>query len=153
MRPLHTRLNARLLTWPAALYIAFIFLWYEQYKLTGNQGSVDLFTTITDWLYLDGYEKPFRLTVATAEIIASVLVLIPLTRMYGAVLSLGIISGAIFFHVASPLGIDPYQDGATLFKEACAVWVCSAFILACHRQELIAVARAWLGHPPIHATS
>lgn len=135
----------RLLTWPAALYIAFIFLWYEQFKLTGNQGSVDLFTTITDWLYLDGYEKPFRLGVATAEIIASVLVVIPATRMYGALLSFGIISGAIFFHVASPLGIDPYGDGGTLFKEACAVWVSSAFILAYHRWDLAGIARAILG--------
>lgn len=142
---------ARLLTWPAALYIAFIFLWYEQYKLTGNQGSVDLFTVITDWLYLDGYEKPFRLTVAIAEIIASVLVVIPLSRMYGAILSFGIISGAIFFHVVSPLGIDPYDDGARLFKEACAVWLCSVFILASYRAELIATARAWLHHAPIQA--
>lgn len=153
MQSIQTLLNRRTLTWPAALYIAFIFLWYEQYKLTGNQGSVDLFTTITDWLYLDGYEKPFRLTVATAEIIASVLVVIPFTRAYGAVLSLGIISGAIFFHVASPLGIDPYQDGGKLFKEACAVWACSAFIIACYRQKLIAIGRTWLGHPPIHATT
>jgi hypothetical protein len=30
----------RLLVWPAALYIAGILLWYEQYKLTGNPGSV-----------------------------------------------------------------------------------------------------------------
>lgn len=135
----------RLLTWPAALYIAFIFLWYEQYKLTGNQGSVDLFTVITDWLYLDGYEKPFRLSVAIGEIIASVLVVIPMTRMYGAVLSLGIISGAIFFHVASPLGIDPYDDGAKLFKEACAVWLCSAFIILSYRDDMLRIARDRLG--------
>ena len=135
----------RLLTWPAALYIAFIFLWYEQYKLTGNQGSVDLFTIITDWLYLDGYEKPFRLSVAVAEIIASVLVVLPWTRMYGAGLSLGIISGAILFHVASPLGIDPYNDGARLFKEACAVWVLSVFILAAYRNEALALLRQVTG--------
>ena len=134
----------RLLTWPAALFIAFIFLWYEQYKLTGNQGSVELFTILSDWLYLDGYEKPFRLTVATAEIIASVLVVIPLTRMYGAVLSFAIISGAIFFHVASPLGIDPYNDGATLFKEACGVWLCAVFIMASYRAELMALVQRWL---------
>ncbi|MGE0223869.1 MAG: hypothetical protein AB7F35_00340 [Acetobacteraceae bacterium] len=134
----------RLLTWPASLYIAYIFLWYEQYKLTGNLGSVELFTTITDWLYLDGYEKPFRLTVATAEIIASVLVVVPATRMYGATLALGIISGAIFFHVASPLGIDPYNDGATLFKEACAVWLCAVFILVSYREEAMETVQGWL---------
>jgi len=29
--------------------------------------------------------------------------------MHGALLTMGIMSGAIFFHVASPLGIDPYN--------------------------------------------
>ena len=128
----------RLLTWPAAFVVAGILLWYEQYKLTGNPGSVELFTTISDWLYLDGYEKPFRLSVAIAEIIASVLVLIPVTRMYGALFALGIMSGAIFFHVVSPLGVDPYNDGGQLFKQACLVWLCSVFILVSYRNEGIA---------------
>lgn len=131
----------RLLTWPAALLIAFIFLWYEQFKLTGNEGSVELFTTLSNWLYLDGYEKPFRLSVAVGEIIASVLVVIPPTRMFGAALSLGIISGAIFFHIASPLGIDPYNDGGTLFKQACVVWLCAVFILVSYRAEGMAFLR------------
>jgi len=43
-----------------------------------------------------------------------------------------------------PLGIDPYNDGRTLFKEACAVWVSSVFILASYRAELIALAQRWL---------
>ena len=125
----------RLLTWPAALYIAGILLWYEQYKLTGNEGSVWLFTVLSDWLFLDGYEKPFRLFVASMEIAASALVIIPYTRMWGAALALGVMSGAIFFHVVSPLGIDPYHDGGALFKEACAVWLCATFILVSYRAE------------------
>ncbi len=126
----------RLLTWPAALFIAGILLWDEQYKLTGNPGSVWLFTVLSDWLFLHGYEKPFRLLVASAEITASVLVVIPPTRMWGALLALGIMSGAIFFHVVSPLGIDPYNDGASLFKEACEVWLASLFILLVYRREV-----------------
>jgi hypothetical protein len=42
----------RALTWPAAFYVAFIFLFYEQYKLTGNEGSVMLFQTLADWLHI-----------------------------------------------------------------------------------------------------
>jgi uncharacterized membrane protein YphA (DoxX/SURF4 family) len=125
----------RLLTWPAAFYIAGILLWYEQYKLTGNPGSVWLFTVLSDWLFISGYEKPFRLFVASMEIAASVLVVIPYTRMWGAALALGVMSGAIFFHVVSPLGIDPYHDGGALFKEACTVWLCAAFILLSYRAE------------------
>ncbi|MCW3474288.1 hypothetical protein [Limobrevibacterium gyesilva] len=133
------------LTWVAALYIAYVLLWYEQYKLTGNEGSVWLFTVLSDWLFLHGYEKPFRLSVATAEIIASVLVLVPYTRMYGAALALCIMSGAIFFHVVSPLGIDPYGDGGQLFTRACVTWVAAAFILVAYRAELRALIRLLSG--------
>ena len=141
------------LTGPAALWIAYIFLWYEQYKLTGHPGSVWLFQTLADWLFIGGYEKPFRLSVAIAEIVASVLVVIPRTRMWGAALSFGIISGAIFFHVFSPVGIDPFDDGAQLFKEAVAVWFASAFILVVMRNEVRAVlGRIGLLPAPVAAT-
>jgi hypothetical protein len=135
----------RLLNWPAAFYIAGILLWYEQYKLTGNPGSVWLFTVLSDWLYISGYERPFRLFVACMEITASVLVVIPWTRMSGAALALGVMSGAIFFHLVSPLGIDPYHDGGALFKEACTVWLCAAFILLSYRDEARAIIAGLLG--------
>ena len=132
----------RLLAWPAALFIAGILLWYEQFKLTGNLGSVWLFTVLTDWLGVHGYEKAMRWGVGLAEIAASLLVVVPRWRLYGALLGLGIMSGAIFFHLVSPLGIDPYHDGGKLFKEACGVWLASAFILFVQRDELLALVRA-----------
>ena len=135
----------KLLTWPAALFVAGILLWYEQYKLTGADGSVWLFTVLSDWIGLHGFEKPFRLSVATAEIIASVLIVLPRTRIAGAALALGIMSGAIFFHLVSPLGIDPYGDGGALFTEACEVWLCSAFVLFAWRREASALVQRWTG--------
>lgn len=134
----------KLLTWPAALFIAGILLWYEQFKLTGNQGSVELFQTLADWLAIPAYEKPFRLGVGIAEVVASVLVVIPATRVAGAGLALAIMSGAIFFHVVSPLGIDPYHDGGVLFKQACAVWACAAYILFACRAEAVSLARRFV---------
>ena len=131
----------RLSAWPAAFSIAGILLWYEQFKLTGNPGSVWLFTVLSDWLGIHGYEKPLRWGVGLAEIVASLLVLVPRTRLPGALLALGIMSGAIFFHVLSPLGIDPYRDGGKLFEEACGVWLASAFLLLVHRRELMALLR------------
>jgi len=86
-----------------------------------------------------------RLGVASAEILASVLVVIPPTRILGAALALGIMSGAIFFHLVSPLGIDPYGDGGGLFKEACEVWLCAAFILAVRHDEASALVRRVVG--------
>jgi uncharacterized membrane protein YphA (DoxX/SURF4 family) len=131
----------RWLTWPAALYAAGILLWYEQYKLTGADGSVYLFTILSDWLFIHGHEKAFRLTVACAEIVASVLIVLPWTRVYGAAFALAIMSGAIFFHTVSPLGIDPYHDGGQLFMVACEVWLCAAFILAVRWADVRATVR------------
>lgn len=122
--------------WTAAGYIAFILLWYEQYKLTGHPGSVGLFTTLTDWAGFPGYEKVMRLGVAICEIIASIVILIPATQALGAIGALMIMTGAIFFHIVTPLGVDPYGDGGILFKEACAVWTCAWLVLWWRRDQI-----------------
>jgi uncharacterized membrane protein YphA (DoxX/SURF4 family) len=136
VRPRITAL-LHLLCWPAAIWIAYELLWYEQFKLTGNEGSVYLFTILSDWLGTPGGEKPFRLFVASMEIAAAVLVLIPRTQTVGGLFTLGIMSGAIFFHTVSPLGIDPYGDGGVLFKEACFTWLMALFIVAVRREALL----------------
>ncbi|MDI3307256.1 MAG: DoxX family protein [Acetobacteraceae bacterium] len=131
----------RLLCWPAAIWIAYELLWYEQFKLTGNEGSVYLFTILSDWLGTPGGEKPFRLFVGIIEILASLLVLIPRTQALGGLLTVGIMGGAIFFHTVSPLGVDPYGDGGVLFKEACFTFLMGLFIAWVRRDDLLVLAR------------
>ncbi len=132
----------RLLVWAAAIWIAYEFLWYEQYKLTGNQGSIDgVFQPLANWFGIPAHEKPIRLGVAILEIIASILVLIPRSRILGAGLALGTMSGAIFFHTIGPIGIDPYGDGGKLFKEACFTWCMAALILWLERDAVQALLR------------
>ena len=131
-------LNARIakfLPWPLAVWIAFIFIWYLQYKFTGHDGSTYLFTILTDWLGVPGHEKAMRIGVGTAELVAALLLFVPRLQVVGAALALGIMSGAIFFHLVSPLGVDPYGDGGKLFKEACLTWLAAAAILALRRRE------------------
>ena len=77
----------------------------------------------------------------------SILLLIPRTRLPGALLTLAIMSGAIFFHVVSPLGIDPYGDGGALFKEACWSWLSAAILLAIYRRELAALIAGLMARP------
>lgn len=130
-----------LLAWAAALWIAGEFLWYEQYKLTGNQGSIDgVFQPLATWFGIPAHEKPIRLFVASLEIVAALLVLVPRTQALGALLALGLMSGAIFFHTIGPIGIDPYGDGGGLFKEACFTWAMAVLILCIRRRELGALA-------------
>ncbi|MBI1774655.1 MAG: DoxX family protein [Proteobacteria bacterium] len=131
----------KLVPWLLAVYIAYIFVWYLQFKFTGGEGSIWLFTVLTDWLGAHGYEKVMRIGTGTAELVASILVLIPATQIIGAALSCGIMAGAIFFHVVSPLGIDPYQDGGELFKEAVTVFLAGLVILALRREEVVRLIR------------
>lgn len=130
---------AKYLVWPLALWIAYIYVWYLQYKFAGHPGSTYLFTVLTDWLGLPGHEKAMRIATGAAELVASIMLFVPRLQLAGALFSLGIMSGAIFFHVVSPLGIDPYNDGGVLFKEACATWAASAAIVVLHHREALAV--------------
>ena len=131
----------RLLAWAPALWIAYEFTWYQQFKLTGHPGSVDfIFQPLADWFGIPGHEKAIRLGVASMEILASVLVLVPLTRVWGGLLTIGLMSGAIFFHAIGPIGIDPYGDGGMLFKEAIFTWAMGVVVVAAHRHDLAPLA-------------
>jgi hypothetical protein len=141
----------RLLAWVLAAFVAGIFLWYLQFKFTGHPGSVDLFTTLTDWLGFHGHEKFMRIGTGSMELLASIMLVIPATQVIGAAMSLAIMSGAIFFHLASPLGVDPYGDGGVLFKEACAVWLSSVVILVIHRRQAVALLGRYLPFLPLPA--
>ncbi len=131
---------SRLVSLGLAGWITYVFVWYLQYKFGGAEGSVWLFTVLTDWLGLPGHEKAMRIGTGVAELAAALLVLAGPTRVVGAGMSLAIMSGAIFFHLATPLGIDPYDDGGVLFSEACLTWLAAAAILWIEREQTLALA-------------
>ncbi|MEO1576658.1 MAG: hypothetical protein AAFU65_17055, partial [Pseudomonadota bacterium] len=70
----------------------------------------------------------------SAELVASVLLLASLVarfrplRLFGALLTLGIISGAIVFHLFTPLGVVVEGDGGLLFGMAVGVWLSAAYL-------------------------
>src|SRR5215469_8768149 len=143
---------SRLLDWLAAAisaWIAFVFVWYLQFKFTGDDGSVWLFTILTDWLGFHGYEKVMRIGTGSAELLAAILIFDRKLQFLGAALALGIMSGAIFFHLVSPLGVDPYGDGGVLFHEACAVWLAAVIILAIRWRDGVALAERYLPFLPL----
>jgi len=139
------------LAWAIAAWIAFVFVWYLQFKFTGDDGSVWLFTVLTDWLGFRGHEKIMRIGTGSAELVASILLFDRPLQAIGAALAFCIMSGAIFFHTVSPLGIDPYGDGGILFKEACSVWAGSLVILAIRRHEAVALIERFLPFLPVPA--
>src|SRR5262245_47947373 len=102
----------RVIPYLLSAWIFYVFVWYLQYKFTGAEGSVFLFTVLTDWLGFHGHEKVMRIGTGSVELVAAILCFIPRLQVVGGALALGIMTGAIFFHLVTPLGIDPYDDGA-----------------------------------------
>jgi hypothetical protein len=124
------------ISWLAAGWIAWEFFYYAQFKFNAAEGSVvGVFQPLADWFGIPAHEAAIRWGVALLEILAATLVLNQPTRWHGALLTAGLMAGAVFFHVVGPIGIDPYGDGGVLFKEACFTLTTALFLLWLHRQE------------------
>lgn len=133
------------------LFIAFVFIQSLFFKFTNSPETQHIFGTLETWasgLGFPGLFAPggiFSATViGSAELVASTLLIIGyLTQkrwmqVAGATLTLGAISGAILFHLFTPLGIsvrntDGSYDGGLLFGMACGVWLSAALLLFQHR--------------------
>jgi len=117
----------KLFSWTLRLVAAAILLQTLFFKFTAAPESVYIFTTL-------GMEPWGRIGSGIAELIAAVLLLVPATRAYGALLALAVMAGAIGSHLTR-LGIEVQGDGGLLFALALIVSICSAFVLLIHRHE------------------
>lgn len=109
------------------LVAAAILLQTLFFKFTGAEESVYIFTTV-------GQEPWGRYGSGFVELIASIL-LFTRFRAVGAGLALGVMAGAIFFHL-TVLGIEVKGDGGLLFALALITAASSATVLVLHRREL-----------------
>ncbi len=116
------------LEWLLSIVAAFLLLQTLYYKFSGSEESIYIFSIV-------GMEPWGRIGSGIVELIASVLLLTNSYRIYGALVSLGVISGAIFFHLTS-LGIEVMEDGGLLFYYALAIFVSSLIILWSRRNEI-----------------
>ncbi|MBY0373369.1 MAG: hypothetical protein K2Q23_05200 [Bryobacteraceae bacterium] len=124
-------------SWSLRVVAALILLQTLFFKFTGARESVYIFSTL-------GLEPWGRIGSGVAELVASVLLLIPSTALFGALLSMGVISGAIIAHL-TVLGIKmpAVGDEGELFALAVIVFVCSAASAFLHRsqfQSIVALA-------------
>jgi uncharacterized membrane protein YphA (DoxX/SURF4 family) len=76
-----------------------------------------------------------RIGTGVLELIASILILYPRTTAFGALLALGLMAGAIFFHLTK-LGIKVNGDPG-LFIYAVIVFICSAILLFMFRKQIL----------------
>lgn len=120
----------RILSWAMQIAAAIILGQTLFFKFTAARESVYIFSTL-------GLEPWGRIGSGVVELIAAVLLLMPRTAVYGAILALGVISGAIMSHLTK-LGITlpVVDDHGELFALAVVVFVSSAIVLFLRRHEL-----------------
>jgi uncharacterized membrane protein YphA (DoxX/SURF4 family) len=109
---------------------AVIMLQTLFYKFSGAQESIDLFTKL-----VGENEVYMRIGTGILELIASIFLLIPKTTWFGALMTFGLMSGAVFSHLTK-LGISHNNDGGLLFGAALVTLIIGVFILYKERKNI-----------------
>jgi len=117
------------LFWVLRILSAVILLQTLYFKFSGAEESVYIFSTV-------GIEPWGRIGTGVIEAIAAVLLLIPRTTSIGALMGLGVMSGALFFHLTR-LGIEVRGDHGQLFIYALLVFVCCLILVWSFRKQLV----------------
>ena len=116
-----------IITWILRIVAAVIMLQTLYFKFSGAEESVYIFTTLN-------MEPWGRIGIGSMELIASVLILYPRTTGMGAVLGMGLMGGAIFFHITK-LGLVVKDDGGQLFIYALLVFISCLILTILYRNS------------------
>lgn len=119
-----------IIMWVLRLTAAVIMLQTLYFKFTAHEQSVALFTQL-------GMEPWGRIGTGVMELIASVLILYPRTTGWGVALGMGLMGGAIFFHLTT-LGIV-FAGDAVLFIYAVITFVCCLILFLKYRRQVLGV--------------
>ena len=110
------------------LVAAGIMLQTLYFKFSAAPESVYIFSTV-------GMEPWGRIFVGVLELIASILILIPRTTAYGALIGIGVMTGAVFMHLTR-LGIVVLNDSGKLFVMALVVLIACLVLVYQHRSTI-----------------
>ena len=140
-----------LVSWVTVFWICFVFLVSLPYKFTLHPDTQHIFTTIGDWLgtfFGETFGSVFgnygSYVIGGIELATCIVLLLPIllwiiskisgsffgvTRrrfhMIGGLMASAVMSGAVFFHLVSPLGIEVLHQGqsdnGSLFYKAVSI--------------------------------
>ena len=115
-------------SWILQVVVAVILFQTLFFKFSGAEESRYIFSKLN--------AEPWgRIGSGIVELFAVILLLYPRTAVLGAVLALGVISGALVSHLTK-LGIVVQDDGGLLFALAVVVFVSAAAILFVRRSQI-----------------
>ena len=152
-------LVVRLAPWALGLFISAIFLDSLRFKFTGHPTPRHIFTTLRDWSGVGLFYPAGPWIIGVAELLASVLLiaaplvfvlmgkarLAGVSQAAGALVALGVMSGAIVFHLFTPLGVQTPTEwngdtivatSPALFIAACACWISAALIVVMRGKDV-----------------
>lgn len=135
-----------------ALIASAVFLDSLRFKFTNAVETQVIFGRLDAWAASFGADGLFEQTglfsqyvIGSAELVASTLLLIGIVptlrrlQVLGALIGAAVMTGAVNFHLFTPLGIDPNNDGGGLFVMAVCVWLSSIAYLVAHRATLVSI--------------
>lgn len=120
-------MTKKIFTWALRILAALILLQTLYFKFTAHPQSVSLFTVLN-------MEPWGRIGTGIAELIAAILLLIPRTTLLGALMGLGLMVGAIFFHLTK-LGIN-FGGDVFLFLYAVITFASCLILIIMHRKNI-----------------
>jgi hypothetical protein len=130
-----------------------VFLDSLRFKFTNAPKTQIIFGDLDQWAASLGAPGLFAPTgvfsqyvIGIGELLASVILLatmfLPRRRHLqpvGAFIGIAVMTGAISFHLFTPLGINVAGDGGSLFYTAVATWLSCAALLVLRRSDLVAL--------------
>ncbi len=119
----------KIFIWIIRIIPALIMLQTLYFKFTAHPQSVKLFTIL-------GMEPWGRIGTGVMELIASVLLLVNRTVLPGAVLGMGLMCGAIFFHITNKnVGIN-FDGDPVLFIYAVVTLLCCLLLVWINKNKI-----------------
>ena len=128
-----------ILLWGLRIIAALIMLQTLYFKFSAAPESVYIFSKL-------GMEPWGRIGTGVGELIASVLILVPRYTLYGALLGIALMSGAIFFHLTK-LGIEVMGDGGQLFIYGLLVFLSCALLVILSKRQLFSLIGQFMKSP------
>ncbi|AMO54797.1 membrane protein [Endozoicomonas montiporae] len=126
--------------WILCIYVAFVFIQSLFFKFTDAYETIHIFSTLGAWSGFEWFSDYGAYGVGTVELIAAIMLFFSSSRLYGAAIASGVMMGAVFFHLFTPLGIAMPEfdemgnvvgdDGGLLFYNACGVLAVSLIVTA-----------------------
>lgn len=131
-----------------AIFMAAVFLDSLRFKFTNHPNTQVIFGRLDGWASELGLPGLFAQTglfsqyvIGAIELLAASLLILGILPRFrhlqagGALAGFLVMAGAVSFHLFTPLGVDPNNDGGGLFVAACINLAAAFLLLAVFRRR------------------